>query len=128
MNAPAGRNGLALAILLAFLSLPVAALPPSSPDAAVLARTGEPVTSIPTASDVNGFEPLDDEHVMLTSGDKHYLLTLNRECYGLRWAKHVGVTASDDTIWAGFDALTADGQSCPIRAIHLVRDPEAGTL
>jgi hypothetical protein len=100
---------------------PAAALPPAAPDSEALLRTAEPVTNIPTAGGIEDFRPLDDEHVMLSlASDRHYLLTLNRECLGLRWARHVGVTVSDDAIWAGFDALTADGEACPIREIHLL--------
>ncbi|MEQ9005080.1 MAG: DUF6491 family protein [Pseudomonadales bacterium] len=98
-----------------------AALPPADPEPGVLMEAGEPVTSIPSASAVQAFRAIDDAHVMLTTeGDRQYLLTLNRACVGLRWARHVGVTASDNTIWAGFDALTADGEACPIREIHLI--------
>jgi hypothetical protein len=112
-----------------------ASLPPAQ-GTAELMRAGERVNSIPTAAGIAAFEPLDDEHVMLSLADnQHYLLTLNRECFGLRWARHVGVTVSDNAIWAGFDALTADGAACSIREIHLVPnaddpadDPAADTL
>lgn len=104
----------------------VLALPPAAPDAATLLRSSERVSSIPGASDVLDFQTLDNAHVMLsTPGDRRYLLTLNRECVGLRWARHVGVTASGDTIWAGFDALTADGEACQIREIHLLHTEDA---
>lgn len=114
--------------VLAALALPAEALPPSDYDPATLVRSGEPVSSIPTAEDVHGFEALDAEHVILSSGNQHYLLTLNRECFGLRWARRVGVTVSDNAIWAGFDALTADGQACRIREIHRVPQAQAGPL
>ena len=105
------------------LATPATALPPATPDPAELLRSGEPVTSIPMADALQHFEPLDNAHVMLsTGGEKHYVLTLSRECFGLRWARHVGVTASDNTIWAGFDALTADGEACSIREIHVLED------
>ncbi len=113
---------------LAALALPAWALPPSAYDPAALVRSGEPVSRIPTAEDVHGFEALDEEHVMLSSGDEQYLLTLNRECFGLRWARQVGVTVSDNAIWAGFDALTADGQACRIREIHRVPQARADAL
>ncbi len=100
------------------------ALPPASPDAADLLRSGRPVVNIPAANRVEDVLLLDDEHVVLSMGGDHrYLLTLNRACLGLRWARHVGVTVSDNTIWAGFDRLTADGQACSIREIHLVTAP-----
>jgi hypothetical protein len=118
--APIHRVGLAALIL--GLSAPIAALPPSLPAPAEMVRSGEPVASIPAAGGVSAYQPLDGEHVMLESGDDRYVLTLNRECVGLRWARHVGVTVSDNGIWAGFDALTADGRACPIREIHRLTD------
>lgn len=119
----------AAALLVVAATAPfAAALPPADPDPGALLKAGEPVTSIPSASAVQAFRALDDAHVMLTTeGDRQYLLTLNRACVGLRWARHVGVTASDNTIWAGFDALTADGEACPIREIHLLEDAATGT-
>jgi len=120
LGAPARRAVVATAALV--MSAPLAALPPSLPDPAEVVRTGEPVASIPAADGVSAFQPLDGEHVMLESGDSRYVLTLNRECVGLRWARRVGVTVSDNGIWAGFDALTADGQACPIRELHRLSD------
>jgi hypothetical protein len=111
------------------LATVASALPPAEPDPMALVESGTPVSSIPIANGVRDFLPLDGEHVMLsTSGEKRYVLTLNRECVGLRWARHVGVTASDNTIWAGFDALTADGEACPIREIHVVDEPHTDAL
>jgi hypothetical protein len=127
MNAQIRSRTLALAVLAACVAGPAVALPPVESDPQALQALGEPVTRIPTAHRVYEFEPLDAEHVMLSiSEEQRYLLTLNRECFGLRFARHVGITASDDTIWAGFDALTADGEACSIREIHLV--PHAGSL
>lgn len=129
MNARPARIRLAAALAAALCTLPAAGLPPAEHDPTALLRTGEPVSSIPSADVMRDFEALDEEHVMLSDGaEKHYLLTLNRECFGLRWARHVGVTVSDNTIWAGFDMLTADGQACSIREIHLVRDVSQDSL
>ncbi len=114
-----GLGLLAVTVVLASsLAAPLAALPPADPDPASLLRAGEPVTSIPSADGVRNFEALDEAHVMLSTAGNRYLLTLNRDCFGLRWARHVGVTASGNTIWAGFDAVTADGEACAIREIH----------
>ena len=124
MNARLRRNRLTLTVLSAFVASSVLALPPVQPDPAALQGLGEPVTSIPTADEVRDFELLDEAHVMLSKDEEQrYLLTLDRDCFGLRWARHVGVTTSDNTIWAGFDALTADGEACSIREIHLMRPP-----
>jgi hypothetical protein len=128
MNARQARNLAALAALLTLIASQALALPPAQPDPSALLQVGEPVASIPTADEVRDFELLDEAHVMVSAGEeKRYLLTLDRHCFGLRYARHVGVTASDNTIWAGFDALTADGEACSIRAIHLVR-PQIDSL
>ena len=94
-------------------------LPPSAHGPRGLPDTGEPVASIPTANSIQDFRALDNAHVMVSLADRQqYLVTLHRECIGLRWASHIGVSTSDNTIWAGFDAVTADGQSCLIQEIH----------
>lgn len=117
-----------LAAIALAVALPSVALPPDHGESPVLVSRGEPVSSIPMADAVQDFEPLDDEHVMLSTGGKErYVITLARECFGLRWARHVGVTASANTIWAGFDAVTADGRACPIREIHRV-EADVGAL
>lgn len=103
-----------------FATAPAAlALPPPGLDPLALIRAGEAVASIPIADRIQDFQHLDDEHVVLSTGpDQHYLVRLNRHCLGLRWAQHVGITASRNTVWAGFDSVTADGESCSIEAIH----------
>lgn len=116
---------LTLGALALWFAVPAAALPPPGPGVAELVRSGEPVASIPTADRVYAFKPLDYEHVVLsTNAETHYLVTLNRQCVGLRLARHVGVTASNNEIWAGFDALTADGEACAIREIHRVHESD----
>jgi hypothetical protein len=102
-----------------FLTATAVALPPPAHDAQSLLRAGEPVPSIGGADAIRSFEPLDNEHVMLgNDSDERYLVTLSRQCAALRWAQHVGVTASGNTIWAGFDTVTADGEHCQIREIR----------
>ena len=114
-------HGLLIAGLIA--TAPALALPPPAHDPQGLLPAGEPVVSIPTADSIQGFEPLDNEHLMVsTAGRQQYLVTLHRQCIGLRWAQHIGVSTSDNTIWAGFDAVTADGENCPIREIHRLPD------
>jgi hypothetical protein len=118
-----------LMLIGAFATAPAFALPPTEHPPGPMIDAGEPVSSIPMANRIEGFRALDDAHVMVSLTDRQqYLMTLNRDCFGLRFARHVGVSTSDNTIWAGFDALTADGHSCPIRQIHRLPDAEAGTL
>lgn len=122
-------RSLAVVTALALLAGSAAALPPAELDPKTLQALGEPVLQIPTAHRIYDFEALDAEHVMLTTvEDTRYLLTLNRECFSLRFARHVAVSTSADTIWAGFDSLTADGEACSIREIHRVRAQDDGPL
>jgi hypothetical protein len=112
-------------MLCAALTAPVVlSLPNSSPgdkaiNAGGLLRNAVAVEQIPAARSAGDLTAIDLSHVLLsTADDKRYLLTLRRRCPELRWARHVGVTASGNSIWAGFDALTADGQTCQIQEIH----------
>jgi len=117
----------ALAAAPAF-ALPPPDLSPGAPPGSTI-DAGQPVSSIPMANRIEDFQALDDAHVMVSLADRQqYLMTLNRECVGLRFAQHVGVSTSDNTIWAGFDALTADGHSCPIRQIHRLPDTGDGAV
>lgn len=98
-------------------------------DVHALLADGTPVQQIPGARSAGDFTAVDLSHALLsTAGDIHYLLTLNRACPELRWARHIGVTSSGNSIWAGFDALTADGQACQIREIHRLTGPDPSSL
>jgi len=123
------RKASRLFLISVITAAPALALPPPVHTPQALLDTGKPVTSIPIADSIQGFEPLDNEHVRVSLADRQqYLVTLNRQCVGLRWAQHIGVSTSDNTIWAGFDTLTADGHSCQIREIHRLPDVEAGLI
>lgn len=103
------------------LTAPAFALPDAATadGARTLLETAEPVQQIPAARSAGDLTTVDLSHVLLsTAGEVRYLLTLDRDCPELRWARHIGITASGNSIWAGFDALTADGQACQIREIH----------
>jgi hypothetical protein len=95
-----------------------AALPPA-------AAQGEPVASIPHADKIRDWSPLDNQRVIVNvNATDTYLLTLKQQCYGLRWAQNVTVSMSNNTIWAGFDAIRADGLQCPIDKISKVSPAE----
>ena len=67
---------------------------------------------------IDSWEALDARHVVLSfSAKKNFLVTLSRDCPSLPRATNVAVSASNDTIYAGFDYITADGQRCAIQAI-----------
>ena len=111
------RNCIALSAVLGAAT--VLALPPAQ---TVQERLLEPVRSIESADRISGWEQLDDQHVVLRlSADDEYLITLKSRCLGLNWARNVGVTMSNNTIWAGFDAITVDGNQCEIETINPVQ-------
>ena len=78
-----------------------------------------PVDHIAAADEIQGWTLVDNRHVVVQLGaQRHYMLTLSQDCYRLNWAQHVGVTSSDNTIYAGFDYVTADGWQCGIERIE----------
>ena len=86
---------------------------------------GETVLSIDSADQISGWSPLDNKHVLVSlKGRDSYLITLNQQCPGLTWARNVTVSMSNNTIWAGFDAIKADGLQCPIQRISKVSAQE----
>ena len=92
--------------------------------------TGELVRKIPFASSIDSWHAVDDRHVVISmSRSKNYLLTLRRECPALPFASNFGVSASNNTIYAGFDYITADGRKCSIKTINrLSRDETKGLV
>ena len=83
--------------------------------------TGAPVNKIRFASKIDSWHAIDARHLVLSlSASKNYLITLRQDCHSLPRASQVGVSASNDTIYAGFDYITADGQRCAIQAINKV--------
>lgn len=84
---------------------------------------GESVQKIKAANGISGWEHIDNQRVLVNVDEKStYLLTLKHQCHGLAWAQNVTVSMSNNTIWAGFDAIRADGLACPIDRIEKI-DP-----
>ena len=105
----------AAATLALIVSAPALAIGPDGPAAA---DAGEPVQNIPDAGHIRDWTFLDDRTVIVSVGAENgYLLTLKHQCHGLAWAQNVQVSMSNETIWAGFDAIRADGRHCPIDRI-----------
>ena len=95
-----------------------------APGALAIVPEGEPVERVLAADGISGWSAIDNQRLVLDLGDEgSYLLTLKYQCYGLAWAQNVTVTMSNNTIWAGFDQVNADGLACPIRSIHRI-DPK----
>ena len=109
------RSAAAVSLILALLQGPIAlAMPPE-------ALNGEPVQSIAGANGIRGWSHIDNQRVLVELDQQStYLLTLKHQCHGLAWAQNVTVTMTNNTIWAGFDAIQADGLACPIGRIEKV--------
>lgn len=104
----------------AAFALPNVALPTGN-GSTDSSNIGETVLSIQSANLINDWEQIDKQRVVLSLGpDESYLLTLKSQCQGLSWARNIGVTMSNNTIWAEFDAVTTDGMQCPIQRINRV--------
>ena len=84
---------------------------------------GESVRNIEAVNGISGWEHIDNQRVLVNVDEKStYLLKLKHQCHGLAWAQNVTVTMSNNTIWAGFDEIKADGLACPIQGIEKI-DP-----
>jgi hypothetical protein len=82
------------------------------------------VQNIEAANGISGWSHIDNQRLLVNVDQKStYLLTLKHQCHGLAWAQNVSVTMSNNTIWAGFDAVRADGLACPIESIKKI-DPK----
>lgn len=79
---------------------------------------GESVRSIPDVQHISDWAAIDNQRVVVSvNATDSYLLTLKQQCHGLGWAQNITVTMSNNTIWAGFDEIKADGLQCPIDEI-----------
>lgn len=96
--------------LLAVSAVSATALPPE--------RHGESVRSIPDVQHISDWSAIDNQRIVVNvNATDSYLLTLKQQCHGLGWAQNITVTMSNNTIWAGFDEIKADGLQCPIDRI-----------
>lgn len=110
------RNSVIGAALTALISTSALAMPPE--------LSGRDVQSIEAMNGISGWSHIDNQTVLVNLDEKSaYLLTLKHQCHGLAWAQNVTVTMSNNTIWAGFDAIKADGLDCPIDRIEKI-DPK----
>ena len=106
-----------VAALLLLTAASVHAISPESP--------GESVQSIPQADRIVDWTFVDGQRVLVNVSQNSYLLTLKHQCHGLSWAQNVSVSMSNNTIWAGFDTIRADGLRCPIDQIWRLDDRES---
>ncbi len=76
---------------------------------------------ISLANRITTYQPVDATHLVLVADEEmNYLLSLETMCHELRFARQIGVSNSDNTIYAGFDHVVADGQECPIARIQAI--------
>ena len=98
-------------------------------DSHAMTPVGSPVTKIPLISNLSTWQALDQRRLVLSLNPmQNYLVTLSRSCHSLPKASHVGVSASNNTVYAGFDYITADGERCAIKAINRLSDDEKRAL
>ena len=80
--------------------------------------SGAEVASIKNIESISDWQTLDTKHLTLTINNaQHYLLTLDDQCMHLRGARMVGVSMTNQEIWADFDHVAADGWECRIDTI-----------
>ena len=102
--------GVSTALGLGFVANTVTAMP-SNP--------GVPVKKIPFASQISDWTVIDKSTLIVSrSAAKTYLVNLRRECYQLGFSDKVGFSSSNNTIYAGFDYVTAGTQRCAIQSIN----------
>jgi hypothetical protein len=90
---------------------------------------GSAVDKINLLQGLSTWEALDERHLVLSLGAKqNYLVTLSHNCHTLPFATHLGVSASDNIVYAGFDYITADGQQCAINTINELSDEQRRAL
>lgn len=92
-------------------------------DAAQISQRGTPVASMPSVSDIQAWAAEDSLNVLVQIAEEGiYRLTFTEACHNLRWANNIGLSGSQNKVWAGFDYLTADGQRCSIGSINRLVD------
>jgi len=108
-------------LLLVMVSSPASGMMHEGDDDAdyYAADSTEQVKKIPLQTPIANWQALDHRHVVINfSAEQSYLLTLNRDCLGLTFADHLGVSTSNNAIYAGFDYVSADDQKCAISQIN----------
>ncbi len=121
-NIPNTLRAVLVGVLL--LGRPALAIPPEHPP---FEAWDNPVASIPYAHRISTWQPLDTSHVLVSVDSRNrYLITLRAMCPGLNYARDVGVTMSNNTIWAGFDAITTGTIQCEIERIDRLAEPRLG--
>ena len=83
--------------------------------------------------DINGFDSLDDTFVYVTGRrDQHFLLTMDRSCFGLRNARGIAISNTINRVCSNsFGEITYRDfntvVNCRIREVEAVADKETAT-
>lgn len=108
-------------VLFACVSLPGAGFSLTTP--------GSEVASIEGLSNISTWQALDERRLLLSLGQKqNYLVTFAKVCHALPYATQLGVSASNNTVYAGFDYITVDGERCAINTISKLSTKEKRAL
>lgn len=84
---------------------------------------GREVDSIQNIETLSEWTTLDTRRLTLrVNKSQNYLLTLQEHCEHLRGARLVGVSMSNQEIWADFDHIAADGYECRIDRINRLQN------
>lgn len=90
---------------------------------------GVPVKKIPYASQIDDWQVLDKTRLIVSGPtSKFYLVQLQRQCYPLGSTHTVGISSSNNTVYAGFDYVTAGSQRCAIRSINEISPAQKADL
>ncbi|MEM9622760.1 MAG: DUF6491 family protein [Pseudomonadota bacterium] len=113
---------LMLAVMCALLASPTHGMVDQDHASALYAKDryahAKPVKMIQLQQPVHTWHALDLRRVILRfDPEQNYLLTLTRDCHGLTYADHLGVSTSNNAIYAGFDYVSADNNKCAISTI-----------
>ena len=118
--------GLALPLSMVIMASTASALAPNTNTPTTI---GAPVKQIPLVSNISTWQALDNRRLVVSLDDqKNYLVTLAKQCRTLPTATQLGVSASGNAVYAGFDYITADGERCAIQSISRISHAEKGQL
>ncbi len=123
MDTPSFREsaliaGLSLSILLAAAA------------ANAVTRQGVEVDRIFVAEEIRSWQAVDAQHMLLNIGPhERYLVEFGQACHSLPFAERIGVSSSNDFVYAGFDYVTAGNQRCKIKSIVTLAEsaPDSGS-
>ena len=106
----------------------LALIPLSAPDASAQTEP-EAERACVRLQNINGYETLDDRHLVLNGGaNRHYLVTTRRSCYGLDYGAQVGLSFPETTRICNASLeyiIVPDGGRCRISTIEEVDSVDA---